>query len=154
MTKLFFVLLFLASCSHHRGYHESKKISLKAFKAWETGESGGGYKEFSDLLSSDFDLYSHPLQPSRGVFTGKDALSKMNELIQSREKTPNSLRFKLHHQTCSKSVCSFVFDSEGKVAGGYPYKGWNVIVIGTKNGKVTSFREFLGDIDPSWFQKK
>jgi hypothetical protein len=125
-----------------------------AFKAFEAGEKSGNYRDFKALVSDQFNAYSHPLQPSRGVFKGAEAKSKMLELVAQREKTPNSLTFSevVHH--CAASTCLFQFNSEGQVGGGFPYKGYNVIALTVQNGKLTGFREYLGDLEPLWFQKK
>ncbi len=148
--KLLIALLLLASCAHKANYRTARA----GFAAWEKGESGQGYQDFEALLSSDFRTYSHPLQPSRGVFRGAEALTKMRELVSSRQKNPNALKFTLDHQTCGKNACAFAFTSKGTVAGGYPYEGWNVILLEIEKDKIVGFREYLGDIDPAWFQKK
>jgi ketosteroid isomerase-like protein len=128
--------------------------AANAFRAWEKGESTGNYADFRAALSADFSLFSHPVQPARGVFRGLEAREKMNQLIDQRSQNPNQLKFAnvRQHQTSDSFV--FEFDSEGKVSG-FPYKGWNAIAltIGT-DGRVTGFREYLGDIDPAWFQKR
>jgi uncharacterized protein with beta-barrel porin domain len=126
----------------------------KAFRAWEKGESTGNYAEFRASLSADFALFSHPVQPARGVFTGVQAREKLNQLMDQRTQTPNQLKFANVRQHQSGNSFVFEFDSEGKVSG-FPYKGWNAIalMIGA-DGRVTGFREYLGDIDPAWFQKR
>jgi ketosteroid isomerase-like protein len=126
----------------------------RAFAAWEKGESTGNYADFQAIISPQFELFSHPVQPARGVFTGSQARDMMLNLTEQRRQNPNQLAFSNIRVHQSKNSFLFEFDSEGKVSG-YPYKGWNAIriTIGTDN-KVTSFREYLGDIDPAWFQKR
>lgn len=76
------------------------------------------------------------------------------QLIEQRSQTPNQLTFANVRQHQSQNSSMFEFDSEGKVAG-YPYKGWNAIQITMgSDSKVVSFREYLGDINPAWFQKR
>ncbi len=123
------------------------------FKAWEKGESTGDYSLFKSLLSENFLEFSHPVQPERGVFNGASALEKMNTLIEQRTKNPNKLSFSRIVVFQNKNQYVFSFNSEGTVSG-YPYKGWNMIQLSyDQNGKIVSFREYLGDVDPSWFQK-
>jgi ketosteroid isomerase-like protein len=126
----------------------------KAFAAWEKGEKTGNYADFQALISPEFEVFSHPVQPARGVFTGTQARDMMLKLTAERRQNPNQLAFSNIRVHQSKNSFLFEFDSEGEVSG-YPYKGWNAIriTIGTDN-KVTSFREYLGDIDPAWFQKR
>jgi hypothetical protein len=126
----------------------------RALLAWEKGESTGNYADFKATLSPDFNLFSHPVQPARGVFTGSKAREMMMQLMDQRTQTPNQLKFANLRQHQSQNSFMFEFDSEGKVSG-YPYKGWNVIHISIgPDNKVVSFREYLGDIDPAWFQKR
>jgi hypothetical protein len=125
-----------------------------AFAAFGFGEKTGDYSNFKALISKNFALYSHPIQPMRGVFKGALALEKMNELVAQREKTPNALTFSNVLRSCSSDTCIFQFDSEGLVAGSFPYKGYNTIALSVADGKITGFREYLGDVEPAWFQKK
>jgi hypothetical protein len=126
----------------------------RAFLAWEKGENTGNYTDFKAALSPDFNLFSHPVQPTRGVYAGSKAKEMMTQLMNQRNQNPNQLKFTNVRQYQWQSSFMFEFDSEGKVSG-YPYKGWNAIqiAIGPDN-KVVSFREYLGDIDPAWFQKR
>jgi hypothetical protein len=131
-----------------------ERTAAAAFAAFGVGEKTGDYARFKALLSPNFALYSHPIQPSRGVFKGASALENMNELISQREKTPNALTFTNVQRFCSGDTCIFQFDSEGIIAGSFPYKGYNSIALSVVSGKVTGFREYLGDVEPMWFQKK
>jgi hypothetical protein len=126
----------------------------RAFLAWEKGENTGNYADFKAALSPDFSLFSHPVQPARGVYTASKAKEMITQLIDQRTQTPNQLKFTNVRQYQWQSSFMFEFDSEGKVSG-YPYKGWNAIHIAIDpDNKVVSFREYLGDIDPAWFQKR
>ncbi len=129
-------------------------IAQSAFNAWQKGEASGNYADFRALVSPTFELFSHPVQPARGVYVGAQAREMMTKLTEQRTQNPNQLIFSnvRVHQLGNSFL--FEFDSEGKVSG-YPYKGWNAIrfTIGPDK-KVTSFREYLGDIDPAWFQKR
>lgn len=131
--------------------NKNMKIAKQAFAAWENGENSGDYSDFKGLLSPNFAFYSHPIQPNRGIFKGKEALSKMNELIKSRGKTPNNLKFSNVVVASGGNTFVFQFDSEGKV-GGNDYKGWNAIALTIESGKVTGFREYFGDVEPAWFK--
>jgi ketosteroid isomerase-like protein len=144
----------LAPSAAHAQTQSNSALAESAFRAWEKGESTGNYAEFRALLSPQFELFSHPVQPARGVFRGAQAREMMNSLIAQRTQTPNQLKFAnvRTHQTQNSFL--FEFDSEGKVSG-HPYKGWNAIQISIgSDNKIASFREYLGDIDPAWFQKR
>jgi hypothetical protein len=144
----------LAPSAVHAQTQSISVIAESAFRAWEKGENTGNYTEFRALLSPQFELFSHPVQPARGVFRGAQAREMMNSLIAQRTQTPNQLKFANVRTHQAQNSFLFEFDSEGKVSG-YPYKGWNAIqiTIGSDN-KIASFREYLGDIDPTWFQKR
>jgi hypothetical protein len=137
------------------GISTQAQAAQRAFLGWEKGESSGNYADFKVALSPDFSFFSHPVQPARGVYTGSKAKDMMAQLIDQRGQNPNQLKFtNVRQYSSAQHSFIFEFDSEGKVSG-YPYKGWNVIqlTIGPDN-KVVSFREYLGDIDPAWFQKR
>jgi hypothetical protein len=131
-----------------------EKTATAAFAAFSVGEKTGDYSSFKKFISDGFLLYSHPVQPIRGVFNGAMAKDKMDELIAQREKTPNALTFSNVQHFCKGSSCVFQFDSEGLIAGNFPYKGYNAIALTVAKGKVIGFREYLGDVEPLWFQKK
>jgi ketosteroid isomerase-like protein len=157
-TRWLAALTFAASQllvpSAHAQTQPTSAIAESAFRAWEKGENTGNYAEFRALLSPQFDVFSHPVQPARGVFRGAQAREMMNSLIAQRTQTPNQLKFANVHVHQAQNSFLFEFDSEGKVSG-YPYKGWNAIQISIgSDNKITRFREYLGDIDPAWFQKR
>jgi hypothetical protein len=131
-----------------------EKTATAAFAAFGAGEKTGDYTSFKKFIGGDFSLYSHPVQPIRGVFIGAIARDKIGELIAKREKTPNALTFSNVQHFCKGSSCVFQFDSEGLIAGSFPYKGYNAIALTVAKGKVIGFREYLGDVEPLWFQKK
>ncbi len=129
-------------------------VAERAIRAWETGESTGNYSDFQALLSPQFELFSHPVQPARGVHRAAQAREMMTKLIAQRTEAPNALKFSNLRQYQTQNHFLFEFDSEGKVAG-YPYKGWNAIQISIgSDNKIVSFREYLGDVEPAWFQKR
>lgn len=128
-------------------------VAESAIRAWEKGESTGNYSDFQALLSPQFELFSHPVQPARGVYRAAQAREMMAKLIAQRTQAPNALKFSNVRQYQTQNRFLFEFDSEGQVSG-YPYKGWNAIQISIgSDNKIVSFREYLGDVDPAWFQK-
>jgi ketosteroid isomerase-like protein len=124
-------------------------LAQKAFDAWAKGENKGDYTDFKALLTDKFQFFSHPLE---GKFTGKEGLSKIQKLIAQREKVSNQLVFSQIKINRSENEFVFAFNSEGTVAGGYAYKGFNIIVLGFDNGVLNSFSEYFGFIDPAWFK--
>ena len=131
-----------------------------AFEAWAVGEHGGDYTAFKSLLSPNFRLYSHPMSPERGVHTDGRALEAMLTLIKGREQTPNYLHFTNVIRTQGKTTASgetthvFLFDSVGKVAGGFPYQGYNAITLIVQARRIVGFREYFGDVEPAWFRPR
>ncbi|MDX2065613.1 MAG: isochorismatase family protein [Fimbriimonadaceae bacterium] len=138
----------------YQDHLDSKPVeesAQRAFDAWRTGEETGDYRQFKALLSPNFREYSHPVQPSRGHLTGPKAKERMLQLVAERESRPNQLKFsQVKTFTDAKSVM-FQFRSSGKLAGGFPYSGDNTLIFGIEDGMVVSFREYFGDVDPSWF---
>lgn len=125
-------------------------ISKAIFAAWQKGEAGNGYADFSARLDSvRFRYFSHPLL---GNYQGKEALAKLMELINSREKQPNHLRFTNIIRYENLNGACFQFDSEGKVGDGFDYKGYNIIQLEIMDQKLVGFREYFGFVDPSWFK--
>lgn len=120
------------------------------FNAWQIGEQTGNYDEFRSFLSSAFVLFSHPLL---GKFENEEALSKINDLIEEREKVSNNLSFSDIKQLTNESSVSFQFSSKGMVQGGaFPYEGFNIIAFHFENNNLTGFQEYFGFIDPNWFK--
>lgn len=120
------------------------------FDGWQTGESGRGYNSFTKYIAKDgFQYFSHPLI---GNYSGKEAYEKLMALVKEREAKPNQLRFSnIISYQLDNGFC-FQFDSEGKVAEGFDYKGYNIIQLEVKDGKLVGFREYFGYINPSWFK--
>ena len=152
LTGILTVLVLNVSARSTRT--KNLKVAERAFAAWEKGENSGDYADFKKLLSPDFEIFSHPLQPSRGTFKGTAALAKMSELISLREKSPNNLKFSDIEVTQNKNTFVFLFDSAGKVAGGFPYQGWNAVALVIKSGRIVGFREYFGDVEPNWFKSQ
>lgn len=155
MTK-FYLLVLLAICGQLSAQTTPKKIVMQqikvaetAFDAWGIGERTGDYSAFKRFLSPSFQEFSHPLL---GYHQGGEALAQMNALIASREKAPNQLVFSARQLIYNDQQYVFLFNSDGKVAGDFPYHGYNVIVLRVDKGKLTGFREYFGMIDPNWFK--
>ncbi|MBC7938049.1 MAG: hypothetical protein H7Y86_22090 [Rhizobacter sp.] len=127
-----------------------QQIASSIFKGWQTGEAGGGYYSFRKYVVADgFQYFSHPLL---GNYTGKEAYEKLMSLVKEREIKPNMLQFSnITRYQHDNSFC-FQFDSEGKVGDGFDYKGYNIIQLEIQDGKLISFREYFGYINPSWFK--
>jgi ketosteroid isomerase-like protein len=127
------------------------EVAQWAFDAWQAGESSGDYSKFRALLADDFEIFSHPITPDRGVVKGTEAKKRLLKLIEDRRAKPNQLRFSNVRVFQSGREFVFQFDSEGKIAGSFPYRGWNTVALTIADGKVVGFREYLGDVDPKWF---
>lgn len=123
----------------------------KAFDAWGIGEKTGDYAAFKAMLADDFTLFSHPTF-ARGVYSSTQAREKMMALIASRESSPNELTFSNAVFLQADDSVAIQFDSEGMIMGKFPYKGYNTIVLSIRDGRITGFREYFGDIDPQWFR--
>lgn len=125
----------------------------KAFAAWQYGELTGNYTNFKTLLADDFNVFSHP-SPDRGVYYGERARTALLKLIEGRAMAPNQLIFSNAQFLVGSKSVAVQFDSEGSfVNRKYSYKGYNVIVFEIEKEKISGFREYFGDVDPSWFEK-
>lgn len=151
------ILLFISFITlNPLSAQRSWTIADRAFKAWETGESTGNYTAFRQLMAPGFHTFAHPLRtdgkPTQ--LSGATARQHMEALMQARTANPNQLRFRNVVASYGDSTAVFQFDSEGTLAGGYPYRGYNVIALTIRGGQVVGFQEYFGDIDPLWFQTK
>ena len=129
--------------------NENLTVAQQAFDGWHTGENTGDYTVFKQLLTEDFATFDHPFV---GRHQGNDALSEIRKMIVQREQMPNQLRFSEVEVTPADNQFYFLFKSEGPVLGKFYFDGYNVIILSVDNGKLTGFREYLGAIDPAWFQ--
>jgi hypothetical protein len=118
---IFLILALNISCMDNT--NKNLEFGKKAYDAWQKGEQTGNYEDFKKMLSPDFDLYSHPTMV-RGVHKGADAHARMNELISGREKLPNNLTFSDPVFMAHDNQVAVQFNSEGKVMGQFPYKGY------------------------------
>ncbi len=147
------ILLILSIVSH--GQTKTKKsmdqeTASAIFNSWQTGEAGKGYNSFKKYLTEErFQYFSHPLI---GNYSGKEAYKKLMALVEEREAKPNHLKFSNIISYQQNDGFCFQFDSEGKVADGFDYKGYNIIQLELKDGKAIGFREYFGYINPSWFK--
>ena len=133
-----------------------RETANRAFAAWQKGEHDGVYDDFLALMSAreEFVIYSHPLE-KRGVLRGGEGYDALRELIAGRIKNPNQLTFSNAKVYENGGEIAVQFDSNGRTAGSAaPYNGYNAIFFTIKDGKVAGFREYLGYIDPAWFQAK
>lgn len=124
-----------------------------AFADWQKGEAGGGYDDFVArlCLPGAFERFSHPIAP-RGVHDGADGHARLLELIAARTATPNALTFSsITRLASADGRTAFFFDSAGQVSGGFPYQGYNCIVLTVRADTIVGFREYLGDVEPTWF---
>ena len=129
---------------------QMQATATKVFNAWQQGEAGNGYGAFKLYLDEvAFRKFSHPLV---GNHRDKDALDQLHALIKEREAKPNQLQFSNVITYSFENKFCFQFDSEGKVSGGFPYKGYNIIQLEIKDDKLVGFREYFGFVDPAWFK--
>jgi ketosteroid isomerase-like protein len=133
-----------------------RAVGVQAFQGWQKGEQTGDYADFIALLSEPtaFERFSHPFSP-RGIHEGVDGHMALSGLIAERTGTPNHLTFTdVALLEGDNGQIGFLFDSGGTVAGGDTYRGYNCIVLTMRQGRIVGFREYLGDIEPLWFQKR
>lgn len=145
--SMLFITFVSAGCADN---NVTEQTAEKAFNAWAKGEASGDYGEFRALIDTGFTQFSHPLA---GSFTGNEAIKKMNALIAEREKIPNKLTFSNVSVLSNQAEVGFSFRSEGIVNGRLPYKGFNLIVLTVRDGKLKGFSEYFGLIDPAWFKQ-
>lgn len=146
---IFLAVLFFGMATISTAQNSNKQIAQLAFSAWGNGEKNGNYNDFKKFLSNDFVAFSHPLL---GKFSKKEALGQIQKLITERELKSNELSFSEIELIASKNVFVFLFNSQGTVSGGFPYQGFNAIVLTVDKNKLTGFREYFGFVDPNWFK--
>lgn len=125
-------------------------VALEAITAWEKGENSGNYADFRKMLSTNFDLFSHPLL---ALFRGEVAKEKMLALLAERESAPNHLTFSQVVIATNDTVALVAFASKGKIMNGeVDYEGFNVIAFKIEGEQIKGFQEYFGLIDPGWFK--
>ncbi|WP_298545755.1 hypothetical protein [uncultured Aquimarina sp.] len=143
------IITFLSTTTILLAQDNDSQIAEKAFNGWHKGENSGNYDVVKSLITDAFVTFEHP-------FTGraKDQKAKatIEGMISQREKSPNNLSFSEVTHTPAGNDHYFHFRSTGEVMGKFQYDGYNIIIITVENGKITGFKEYLGLIDPAWFQ--
>ncbi|WP_310397885.1 hypothetical protein [Hymenobacter sp.] len=127
-----------------------RAVADRAFAAWAAGEATGNYAAFRALLGPSYRTFSHPLL---GRFAGPEAAQKLRGLVAEREQKPNRLAFTNVVVTANDNTFLYQFDSAGEVAGGYPYRGYNVLAFEVAGGELVGMREYFGFVDPQWFKQ-
>ncbi len=150
ITAILLTILSISVKAQPKTSLQMQVTAKKIFNAWQKGEAGNGYGDFKLYMDEGtFKKFSHPLV---GNHREKEAFNQLQSLIKEREAKPNQLQFKNVITYSFQNNFCFQFDSEGKVSGGFPYKGFNIIQLEIKGDKLVGFREYFGFIDPAWFK--
>lgn len=117
----------------------------KAFDLFAQGWTTGDFSLYIELLADDM-MFWFPMGAHRGKFSGAEGRSQMIAKCQDHEVAGDRLTFSEPQYILSgESSIMFEFEAEGLYAGN-PYKGHNAIAFEVKDGKVTGFREYFGDL--------
>jgi hypothetical protein len=151
MKKIFIAILFIVTSvvAFAQNKTSIQKLSEKAIDAWQLGESGKGYSAFNVMLdSTNFIYFSHPFIGNKKA---KQAFSTLQNLITQRTANPNNLVFSEKEFYVNGSKVVILFRSTGN-AGKIQYDGPVGIQFEFKNKKIVGFKEYLGEINSSWFK--
>lgn len=117
----------------------------KAFDLFAQGWTTGDFDPYIALLADEM-MFWFPMGVHRGKFSGVEGRQQMIAKCRDHEKAGDRLTFsEPQYSLVNESSVMFEFESEGLYAGD-PYKGHNAIAFETKDGKITGFREYFGDL--------
>ncbi len=122
-------------------------IAATAFGLLKTIWQGGEYQPLLDMLTDDT-VYSMPAGNFRGEVKGKEKLAEMYKAIRpyyvgSPLKVENILNI-----TSNESTVVYEFTNSGIFPGDVAYDNKLAFSFTIKDGKVSAYREYVGDISP------
>lgn len=148
--------LFTSGCTHSSealAGAEAERVqqtARKAYDAFAQGWATGDFEPYLALLTDEFE-FSYPFGADRGVYTGPEGHAHMVDKVRGHSSRGERLTLKPPTRIAvGGNTVFFEFDSEGQF-GAYHYRGHNIIAFDVTGERISAFREFFGDIDPSFF---
>jgi ketosteroid isomerase-like protein len=119
-------------------------VALAAWRANAAGHAGKGFGPWLSALAEDVSV-SMPVGAFRGETRGKAAVSDLYKAIEAAE--PRLVYEEPLRVTASGTCVVIEFSDHGTIAG-IPYRNRIAASFDIEDGKVLSYREYFGDIDP------
>lgn len=121
-------------------------IAQKAFDYLAQGWATGNFQPYLDLLSDNV-KFRLPVGTQRGQPFGYEGKEQITARLRARQAAGDRLTFNPPDRITSNDITvTFEFESQGIIRN-QPYKGRNAISFEFKNDKISSIREYFGDIN-------
>lgn len=121
-----------------------RDVALAAWRANGVGHGGGDFAPWLDALHPDVRI-TMPLGAFRGETVGKDGARRIYSAIAAA--SPRLVYEKPLRVTENGTTVVIEFDDHGSL-GGRPYRNRIAASFDVRNGKISAYREYFGDIDP------
>jgi len=119
---------------------ETLQIATDAFQAFANGLAGGDWSSFLNHLSDDFSFW-FPAGSFKGWNHGRERASEFFAAV--RQVYPDGLTVTIQQITSNATTVVFEVRSQGLMLG-RPYENQAAIAFEVKNGKISTYREYLG----------
>lgn len=117
----------------------------KAFDLFAKGWATGNFEDYLALLADEM-IFWFPAGVHRGKFSGVAGRKEMMAKCHDDAASGNRLTFSSpQYVLTDESSVMFEFESSGTMSGKH-YQGHNAIALKVKDGKVTGYREYFGDV--------
>lgn len=121
---------------------ETLQIAENAFQAFSRGLASGDWAAFLDQLSDDFTFW-FPAGPFKGLNHGRERAKDFFEVVSGV--FPEGLTLTVQQITSNPTTVVFEVRSTGIMVG-HPYENQAAIAFDVKDGKICTYREYLGVI--------
>jgi ketosteroid isomerase-like protein len=119
---------------------ETLQIAKDAFQDFSCGLASGDWSPFLSRLSDDFTFW-FPAGPFQGLNHGRE---KAREFFTSVAQVfPEGLTLTVQQITSNSTTVIFEVRSQGSMFG-KPYQNQAAIAFEVRDGKICSYREYLG----------
>ncbi len=119
---------------------ETLQVAYQAFQALANGLAGQEWEPFFSQLSDDFTFW-FPAGPFQGWNYGRE---RAREFFSSvKQFFPYGLTLTVQQITSNATTIVFEVRSQG-VMGERPYENQAAIALEVRDGKIASYREYLG----------
>ncbi len=126
-----------------------RAVAGRAYEAFAQGWASGDFAAYLAMLAPEME-FSFPAGAHRGHVTGAEGHRRM--VAKVRDHSDAGQRLTLEPPIAlmiDGDWASVLFESHGTF-GDYQYRAHNLIAFRVEEGRITGFREFLGDVDPAF----
>lgn len=117
-------------------------VAQAAFQAFAAGLAGGDWSPFLAQLSDDFSFW-FPAGPFKGWNYGRERAIAFFNTVSTV--FPDGLQLTVQQITSNPTTVVFEVRSQGSMMG-HPYTNQAAVAFEVKNGKIATYREYLGVI--------